>query len=393
MSNTGLDSPRPRRGVALVYVAIVGVVMMGFCSLAVDLGRYEMVQSQLYNAAMAAARAGANNIAKSNDTATSTTTAATNMATSNMVDGVAIPSSAVTVQFIKWTSATNYVVESTSNYAQANAVGVTITYNVPLLFARVLGLASKSITKMSIAEVVTTTATPYVYATGNPWLAGEPLNTTGSVSDSSYTNLHGTEDHQYPHDIAGGQSNLGKNTHGSTATSTNYSSYEPYASPVQVAITVTPGSRITVTNVSGNSTTDHDTTPNVTADGNGGTTGVYSNDAAKGIGEHGMADVAMPVASMVGVFLGSGLPDNIATVPPKLDFSTQAARDYVGLQPMLQQPFYVGTGLTSGGKQQSVLVPPDSTRLFLGIMDGHEWDNNNGGFNATITQTTIVTVQ
>ena len=33
-----------------------------------------------------------------------------------------------------------------------------------------------------------------------------------------------------------------------------------------------------------------------------------------------------------------------------------------------------------------IIVPKNAYALFLGTMDGHEYSNNTGGFNATITQ-------
>ena len=32
------------------------------------------------------------------------------------------------------------------------------------------------------------------------------------------------------------------------------------------------------------------------------------------------------------------------------------------------------------------MVPPNAYALFLGTMDGHQYSNNTGGFNATVTQ-------
>jgi hypothetical protein len=69
-----------------------------------------------------------------------------------------------------------------------------------------------------------------------------------------------------------------------------------------------------------------------------------------------------------------------------LDFSTQTQRDYTSIDPQVRQPFFVGNGQTSGSVQQTIIVPSNATRLFLGTMDGHEWSNNVGGFNVTITQ-------
>jgi hypothetical protein len=382
---------RERRGSALIYVIVARAALIALCSLAVDLGRYEVAHSQGYNAAVSAARAGAAAMALSGSTAASVTTAATNTAINNSVDGQPITSGMVTVKFVKWDSATNTGTnESTANYSKANAVKVFISYNVPLVFAQVLGLSKKALVEHSTAEVVTAVDTPYVVATGNPWLAGEPSGTQGSQPDPGFTTTHGTEDHQYKYDIAG---TPGNDTNGAAASAGTYGSYEPYTSPVQIAFTVTPGATITITNTSGTVSWDHDTTPFSDPTGNSGANGTSDDAASNGVAEHGIADVTMPLGAMVGVFLGSGLPDDIATPPPPLNFGTQAERDYVGLAPQLQQPFYVGTGQTSSSQQQEIVVPANATRMFIGIMDGWEWSNNNGGFNATVTQTNIVTVE
>ena len=382
---------RNRRGAALVYVVIALVAMIGLCSLAVDLGRYEEAHSQAYNAAAAAARAGAAAMALSGSTSTSVTTAATNAATNKSLDGQPVTSAMVTVKFVKWNDATHTgTAESAANYSQANAVSVYISYNVPLPFAQVLGLSSKKAVEFSTAEVSVQVDTPYVVATGNPWLAGEPAGTTASQPDPGWSSSSPNSDHRYQYDIAG---TPGNDTNGGAASTSTYSSYEPYTSPVQIAFTVTPGSTITITNTSGTVSWDHNTTPFSDPTGNSGGNGNSDDAKANGVAEHGIADVTMPLGSMVGVFLGSSLPDSISTPPPPLNFSTQAERDYVGLEPQLQQPFYVGTGQTSSSQQQEITVPANATRMFMGIMDGWEWSNNNGGFNATVTQTTIVTVQ
>lgn len=383
-----MSNVRRRRGAALVYVALAMVALMGFCSLGVDLGRYETAQAAIYNAAMAAARAGANDMAEGG-TSTTTPAAALAVAEANQVDGQPITSSMVTVKYGKW-NGTTFTNKSASNYSACNAVQVTITYNVPLAFAKVLGITTKTATKYSTAEMVVQVDTPTVYGTGNPWLAGEPAGTTASQSDPNYSGLHKNSDHQYPDDIAG---TPGYDSSGNKVTSTSYSTYEPNASPTQVAYTVTPGSRVTITNTSGSVSYDYDTPVGINATGNTGTTPIGDDAAAKGISEHGMSDAYMPYGSMNAVFLSGSTPDSIATPPPPLYFSTQAERDYVNLAPQLQQVFYTGSGTTSTGQQQSIQVPANATRLFLGIMDGWEWDNNTGSFNCTVTQITITTVQ
>jgi hypothetical protein len=106
-----------------------------------------------------------------------------------------------------------------------------------------------------------------------------------------------------------------------------------------------------------------------------------------------MSNISTPINSLVGVFLDKDVPDTEGTPPPGLDFSTQGARDYTVLEPDNRQPFYVGSGQTSGGVQQSIVVPQNATRLFFGTMDGHEWSNNSGYFVATITEYQIEVVK
>jgi Flp pilus assembly protein TadG len=379
-----------RSGIALVYVAVVISAMMGFCSLVVDLGRYQSAHQQLYNAAMAAARAGAAAMAKSGSTTTTVSSAAKAVTGENYVDGQSIPVGDVTVEYLNWTSASTYTVESAQNYASANAVRVTITYNVPLLFAKVLGINTKTASEASVAKVVVNVANPTVYATGDIWLANEPTGTTASQADPNYSVSNPDPDHKYPHDIAGPVNTC---LSGVTNSLANYSVSQPYSSPVKVGFTVTPGATITITNCSGNASYDHDTSPYVDATGNTGSTWICNNYKANYGSEHGISDAVMPIGSMNAVFTGSAAPDGIATPPPYLDFTSQSARDYVALAPKLQQAFYTGTGTTSGGQQQQIVVPTGASYLFMGVMDAWEWDNNSGSFTCTVTQTYITTVQ
>jgi hypothetical protein len=235
----------------------------------------------------------------------------------------------------------------------------------------------------AVALRTQTAVTQHVATTDNPWLAGEPTGTIGSVTDAGYQGPNVNSEHPWQHDIAG-------------PTGGTMASGQAYNSPVQIAITVVPGSIITLSNVSGQGSNDP-TLPMYNADGTS-TAGisVTYDWAATGTSptEHGMSSINAPHNSIIGVFLTNNLPDTSAySTPSMLDFTTQTERDYTTLNPTLQQTFYAGTGLTSGGAQQQFVVPANATRLFLGTMDGHEWSNNVGGFNATITQSSYSIVQ
>ncbi|MGA2441390.1 MAG: hypothetical protein ABSH08_10545, partial [Tepidisphaeraceae bacterium] len=258
---------------------------------------------------------------------------------------------------------------------------------------------------------VQTPQSVYVSAHGNPWLAGEPAGTLGSVPDDGYNKPKANNDHPWKYDIANpSKADTSSTTYSdsSKVQSTDYASGEPYGSPAEFNLTVTPGSVIQVS-------IPHDSSDVATnsgylnspgngisynADGsNNGSYAIYSDDAANpnlpqgsvttGGSEHGISNIATPINSVVGVFLNTSngtAPDHQGNPPPGLDFSTQTSRDYTSLEPDLRQSFYVGDGQTTSGVQQTLVVPANATTLFLGTMDGHEWSNNQGGFHATITQ-------
>ncbi len=383
----GLRRKRSQRGMTLVYVAVCLSVLLGFCSLALDVAHVQLVNEQLQRAADAAARAA---VAQLSNGTTATQNAAIAVAGDNTLDDAKIPSADVTVQFINWVSSTNYSVVASA--AAANAVKVTIADNVPLFFASVLGFRNHTATRSSIAAQLVQSSTQAVTTYSNPWLAGEPTGTEGSEPDAGYRGQGVNPEHPWQYDIAG--------PNGQTA-----ASGEPYESPVQVSISVIPGSTITLSNVTGQGNNDFTQSAEYNAQGSdAGYIAIYDDEAANGVAEHGIADASMPLNSVNAVFLNNNVPDSTAA-PGTLDFSTQAERDYTAgtnngdvikngeFAPQLKQVFYVGTGQTSAGTQETIVVPSGATRLFLGTMDGWEWSNNSGGFSVTVTETTIATVQ
>jgi hypothetical protein len=153
-------------------------------------------------------------------------------------------------------------------------------------------------------------------------------------------------------------------------------------SPVWISLPIVPGQIILFTNVTG--AVRHG--PGQAFQGPDG-----NLDPTSGLRHHfqgaqnGISDITAPHNSLLGLFLGPDQPD-LSSPPPALDFSTQASRDYLALSPLLQQVFYIGDGLTSGTDplQQQIIVPTGATSLYLGTMDGWEWNNNGGSFTLTI---------
>ncbi|MGD0390363.1 MAG: TadG family pilus assembly protein, partial [Tepidisphaeraceae bacterium] len=330
--------------------------------------------------------------------------------------------------------------KSTSTFSTSGSANNTTTFNavqisalrtkangnpIPLLFGSILGASTCNVTATSVAALVASTVnaptTDYVSAHGNPWLAGEPAGTLGSVPDDGY--MPSNNDHPWKNDIANpgkvatAVANAGSSgpytppTDSSKVASSDYSTGEPYGSPV--AYNVTPGSVIQI-QASGSATNSGllDNTGSgisTTPDGNnGGSYAIYSDDAANpnltqgtvttSGSEHGISNIATPLNSLNGVFLDQNgaahgadstqetTESNAPGTPSGLDFSTQTARDYTAIQPDLNQTFFIGNGQTSSGVQQTIVVPNNAYTLFLGTMDGHEWSNNQGGFTVTITE-------
>jgi hypothetical protein len=169
-----------------------------------------------------------------------------------------------------------------------------------------------------------------VPGTSDPWLAGMPPGATASFND-----------------------------------------FAPAQSPILVlGIPIIPGQAITwaATGIVG-----HPADP---AGPDGASAVIYGH---AGGSENGISDIVAPIDSLIGVFINDGAPDG-SPAPSSLDFSTLSSQDYMTLFPGLKQTFFMGDGRTAGNLVQSVIVPPGATRLFLGTMDGHEWNNNVGQF-------------
>lgn len=92
-----------------------------------------------------------------------------------------------------------------------------------------------------------------------------------------------------------------------------------------------------------------------------------------------------PFNSLIGVFLSASQP-SLSPAPAGLNFRTLGT-SFASLSPALQQPFFIGDGLTGNGtgSVQNFVVPAGATRLFLGTMDEFGWYDNSGSFNVTVS--------
>ncbi len=102
--------------------------------------------------------------------------------------------------------------------------------------------------------------------------------------------------------------------------------------------------------------------------------------------ENGIAGATLPLNSLVGVFLSDTQPD-LDTNPLPLALSISDIT-FSKLFPELRQVLFIGDGLTGtgSGNVQQFYVPEDARRLFLGTMDGYEWNNNYGSFNVFVNR-------
>ena len=99
--------------------------------------------------------------------------------------------------------------------------------------------------------------------------------------------------------------------------------------------------------------------------------------------EHGIGDIGAPINALVGVFLNDDRPDK--SRPLRRLVFDGAHRQFTIFSPELKQVFFIGRGTTKSGEVRQFVIPKGATRLFLGTMDGFEWNNNTGAFSVIVT--------
>lgn len=125
---------RERRGAFVVLTALLLVFVFVMLSFAIDLGYIAVVQSELQNAADAAALAGA---AATTDGTDSARTEALKFATLNRAGGRDVAETEASIRFGRWDTTSRTFVESTDDPA---AIEVVLSrQNQGLFFAKVLG--------------------------------------------------------------------------------------------------------------------------------------------------------------------------------------------------------------------------------------------------------------
>jgi len=361
------------RGSALAYFIILIPVIMGMLAISVDLGRVTLAKAQAQSTADAAARYAAMGMASSNTKQTTAYNQARLVCAESRVDGrvPTLASTDVTVGI--WDSVTRTFTPS-SDATLINAARVQVNQSIGAtgstpMFAQAMGLGAKPVSAASIAMAVTLGTEVIAPSSGNLWLAGMPDNT-------SVTNL---------------QNNAG--CYDNSGTSAN-----PKQRPITVSLTslgLQPGDNVSFEGLSGtgsNGGGGSGTGP----DGNQGWMVALGNSAPNSVpsnNANGIANVRAPISSVMAVFLDDYAP-NTSAAPSGLDFGTAAQRDYRTLSPQLKQPFFIGDGKTSTGEVQRIRVPTGATRVYLGMMDAWQWNDNVGSFRMNFYRaTTISTVK
>ncbi len=399
---SGLRS-RVRRGATLLYTSIAFVSLAAVGSLAVDYGRVQLASTELQNAADAASRYAAAGIRNRIDGESAAASNAQAALTDLRVDGSPVSFDADTnMQLGIWNSTTK-TFTTTTNASLANAVRVSLSHNVgggagapPLTLLRLLGRSQCRVTADAIASIVTTGITAgnqdgtfsyWVPATSNPWLAGMPKNTRANVGNPA-NNPDRAGDPLKDNGKRSDKPWLPSNNNGVIGGTVDSSYTSKREAAIEAGgVTVTPGSAISFANVNGGANNSNSSV-RYSADGN--LDWIVSNYNGA---EHGKSDVIAPINSVVAVFISDSDPSATAA-PSTLDFSTSASRNYTKIEPQLKQVFFIGDGLRDNGEPQQIVVPAGATRMYIGTMDGYEWNNNVGGFEVTaITATKVSTVR
>ncbi len=346
-------------GVVLYYTTVIMLLMFGFCSFAVDLGRVQLAKTELRRAADSAARAAAAELPDTN----SAIAFAKQYAQVNTVDGTAVVMDTTKdIEFGKWSSSTGTFKKLAGfDVTTANCVHISLHRTaargtaVPLLFAKLLGQSYCDVNGESYVMIIPgVNVDQHVPGTANPFLSGALPGTVVSRN-----NPHNNPDYA-----------------GTTSS--------PRQSPLAVGMGISEGEGLTFDSIDGDVRHDpgmayYSPDGQLTDIGHNinTTDSLQAQNKNNYYNENGIADVTAPINALVGIFMDDSAPSNSAA-PKNLDFSTDASRDFTTLKPELKQIFFIGDGLNSSGAQQQFIAPKGATRLFLATWDYYEWNNNAG---------------
>jgi len=362
------------RGVAMAYVVIGMPVFLGFCGLAVDVARMQVAKTEAQTVADAAARYAAVGLATSYTPILTARANAIAVAAQATVDGGAPTITSADVVQGSWNATTHvFTADSTGTVAK---VTVRQTFTRAGAAPLMLGIFSRNkvmkVTAVAIAQCTASASTILPPASGNLWLSGMPNNTTtqnlrpdnSTVWDNSGTSATGTTAKQRPLVVT--LSSLG----------------------------LAAGDTIRLEGVSGTGSWDGTSTTSNAADGD--ETFIVANGETyppnvPTTSNNGISNVRAPIGAVMGVFLDGNAP-NTTAAPAALDYATDTQRDYTNVAPRLKQTFFIGDGKRDNGEGQTVTIPTGATRLFLGMMDAWQWNDNTGTFTTNLYGDNAITL-
>jgi Flp pilus assembly protein TadG len=153
-------------GIALVWMSLFLMVLLGFAALAVDIGHGYLVAQREQNAADAAALAGTIYLPADLNAAQ---TAATSVASAN-----------------GFTNGSNGVTVSAVQFTQVSQLKVTITQDVPTWFGRAIGFKSMHVVRSAVADY----RPPVEMGSPTSQFGNDP-ESAGAAGSSTYPNLWG----------------------------------------------------------------------------------------------------------------------------------------------------------------------------------------------------------
>lgn len=357
----------------MIYATMLVLLFSFLCVLAIDVGRVQVAKAELQTAADAAARYAARGVVSSSTPETTARQHALAAVADAKVDGASISTGDITTTIGRWNEVTRAFTATSSN---PNAVQVTLTCQFgdgngrPRLFARGLVGSTTTITASAVATAETGSMQYEPPAAGNLWLSAQPSGTV---------NRNFRDDAPHVWDQAGGDGNTKQ-------------------SPLRIelsSLNVSAGSALSFEGVSGTATY-------VNSDTAYGADGKSSFIVALGQTYpptvptnhyNGLSNVRAPIGAIMAVFLSDD-PPNSGSTPPSLDFNSPSQRDYATLSPQLKQVFFIGDGKRDNGEVQRIVVPEGATRVYMGMMDAWQWNDNLGNFKFNVySQKTIKTVR
>ncbi len=357
----------------MLYVILALPVFLGFAGLAVDVGRMQLCKTEAQACADSAARYAATGAANSSTPTTTAKACAAAIGAQYTVDGGSPTINAADVIVGTWNATTQvFTTDSTGNCVKVT-VRQTLnrTGGMPLFMSVFRnGNAAFQVTAVAIAKCTSTTTTISPPASGNLWLSGMPDNTQ-TMNNRPGANWvwdnNGTSSNQKQRPLVVDLAGLG----------------------------LTAGDTIKLEGLSGSASWQSWSSGTTNA-ADGDTTFLVANGATNptsvpSTSLNGISNTRAPIGAVMGVFLSSAAP-NLTSAPTGLDFGTTTQRDYASVSPLLKQTFFVGDGKRSTGETQSIVIPTGATKLYLGMMDAWQWNDNVGNFSTKLYGTNAITL-